>query len=144
MKMRMTSLGLPAALFAALLVGGCSNTARGVKEDTAINAERAKEASAEAGDAAKDGMHRAGEAIADGAHKTADAVDGAQQTMEIKAALIADDSVDSSGIDVDTDGTAKVVTLKGHVPTAAQKFSAERIAKRKAPDYTIVNDLTVG
>ena len=48
MKIRMTSLGLPAALLAASLFGACSNTAKGVQEDTAQNAEKAKEASAEA------------------------------------------------------------------------------------------------
>jgi osmotically-inducible protein OsmY len=45
---------------------------------------------------------------------------------------------------VDTNGMTKTVTLKGHVPNAAQKASAERIAKSKAPDYTVVNNLTIG
>jgi len=63
--------------------------------------------------------------------------------MEIKTALFADKSVDAGGINVDTDGATKTVTLKGHVPTAAQKATAERIAKNKAPDYTVVNDLIV-
>jgi osmotically-inducible protein OsmY len=35
------------------------------------------------------------------------------------------------------------VTLKGHVPTAAQKAAAERIAKEKAPDYTVVNSIVI-
>jgi len=173
MKIRMTSLGLPAALLAASLFGACSNTARGVQEDTAQNAEKAKEASADAADASKRaaedakvaGEHAAEatkEAVAtagdkmkeesaeagaksrEAAANTANAVDAAQQTTEIKAALIAEKSVDASKINVDTDGATMTVTLKGSVPTASQKAAAERIAKNKAPNYKVVNILTVG
>ena len=162
MKIRMTSLGLPAALLAASLFGACSNTAKGVQEDTAQNAEKAKEASAEAAaateraaedakvkmdnaaEATKAGAETAAEATKDAAKNTANTADGAQQTMQIKTALLADKSVDASSIDVDTNGMTKTVTLKGRVPNAAQKASAERIAKSKAPDYTVVNNLTVG
>jgi osmotically-inducible protein OsmY len=173
MKIRMTSLGLPAALLAASLFGACSNTARGVQEDTAQNAEKAKEASADAADASKRaaedakvaGEHAAEatkEAVAtagdkmkeesaeagaksrEAAANTANAVDAAQQTTEIKAALIAEKSVDASKINVDTDGATMTVTLKGSVPTASQKAAAERIAKNKAPNYKVVNFLTVG
>ncbi len=194
MRIRMTSLGLPAALLAASLFGACSNTARGIQEDTAQNTEKAKEASANAaaatereaaeakvkaanaaeatkeavgtaGEATKNGLEKAAEATKDAAHdvgvaaknasaeaevksknaaaRTADAMDGAAQTMQIKSALIADKSVDASGIDVDTNGATKTVTLKGHVPNAAQKAAAARIAKSKAPDYTVVNTLMV-
>jgi osmotically-inducible protein OsmY len=71
-------------------------------------------------------------------------MDGAEETMQIKSALMADKSVDASGINVDTNGTTKTVTLKGHVPNAAQKAAAERIAKNKAPDYKVVYNLTIG
>ena len=64
--------------------------------------------------------------------------------MQIKTALIADKTVEASDINVDTDGATKTVTLKGHVPTAAQKATAGRIAKEKAPDYRVVNMLVVG
>ena len=63
--------------------------------------------------------------------------------MQIKTALIDADNLDAGGIDVDTDGATKTVTLKGHVPTAAQKAAAERIAKEKAPDYAVRNMLEV-
>ena len=173
MRIRMTSLGLPAALLAASLFGACSNTAKGIQEDTAQNAAKAKDASADAAaateraaadakekaeygaeatkaaadkaeDATKTGAEKAAEATKDAARDTANAADGAQQTMQIKTALMEDKSVDASGIDVDTNGTTKTVTLKGHVPTNAQRASAARIAKSKAPDYTVVNNLTVG
>ena len=155
MKIRMTSLGLPAALLAASLFGACSNTAKGVEEDTAQNAAKAKEATAEAAAATEraaaeakvkteNAAETAAEATKDAANNTANAADGAQQTMQIKSALMADKSVDASGIDVDTNGLTKVVTLKGHVPNAAQKAAAARIAKSKAADYTVVNNLTIG
>ena len=95
-------------------------------------------------EATKDATHDAAVATKDAAKDTAKAADGAQQTMQIKTALIADKSVDATGIDVDTNGMTKTVTLKGHVPNAAQKATAGRIAKSKAPTYTIVNNLTIG
>ncbi len=173
MKIRMTSLGLPAALLAASLFGACSNTAKGIQEDTAQNAAKAKDASADAAAAteraaedAKVKADNAGAAIKEETHDavvgtkgvaeqaeqkskaaandTANAMDGAQQTMQIKTALIEDKSVDATGIDVDTNGMTKTVTLKGHVPNAAQKAAAARIAKSKAPTYTVVNNLTIG
>jgi osmotically-inducible protein OsmY len=70
-------------------------------------------------------------------------IDAAQQTMQIKTALIDADNIDAGGIDVDTNADTKTVTLKGHVPTAAQKAGAERVAKEKAPTYTVVNQLEV-
>ena len=72
-----------------------------------------------------------------------DAIHGAKQTFDVKAALTADTSIDASHIDVDTNGDTRTVTLKGTVPTAAQKAGAERIAREKAEGYTVVNQLTV-
>ena len=63
--------------------------------------------------------------------------------MQIKTALIDADNLDANNIDVDTNGATKTVTLKGHVATASQKAAAERIAKEKAPDYRVVNNLVI-
>jgi hypothetical protein len=61
-----------------------------------------------------------------------------------KAALVADSKVTAAGIDVDTDGATKTITLKGHVPSKAQKAAAERIAVEKASaGYTVRNELVV-
>jgi two-component system response regulator HydG len=60
-----------------------------------------------------------------------------------KTALMADAAIDASTIDVDTDENTKTVTLKGSVPNAAQKASAERIAKDKAEGYRVRNLLVV-
>jgi predicted small secreted protein len=172
MTIRMTSLGLPAALLAASLFGACQNTARGLEQDTENNAAKAKpvlqdaaaaaeraaqeakqmaanaadatkEAASDAAEKAKTASAEAEQKSKNSANTTASALDATAETMRIKTALIADKSVDASDINVDTNGSTMTVTLKGHVPTAAQKAAAERIARDKAPDYKIVNMLLV-
>ena len=44
---------------------------------------------------------------------------------------------------MDTDADTKTVTLKGTVPTAAQKTAAEKVAREKAEGYKVRNLLTV-
>ena len=154
MKSSMTSLGLPAALLSASLFAACQNTARGVEEDaernTAAAQQEAREAGAEAREEAREAGRSVGTAGERAAQETRDAtqsvgstLDAAAQTMQIKTALIDADNLDATDINVDTDGATKTVTLKGHVPTAAQKAEAERIAKEKAPDYTVRNLIEV-
>ena len=67
----------------------------------------------------------------------------ATETFDVKAALIADKTVDASDINVDTIAATKTVVLKGTVPTAAQKDQAEQIAVREAAGYKVDNQLTV-
>lgn len=64
-------------------------------------------------------------------------------TVDVKSALIADGRVDASNINVDTSASTKTVVLKGSVPTAQQKTTAEAIARDKAEGYTINNQLQV-
>jgi osmotically-inducible protein OsmY len=104
----------------ALVTYACENTGK-AKEETSEAAGRAAGTAGEAGDA----------------------VHAGKQTLDVKAALTADTSIDASHIDVDTNGDTRTVTLRGTVPTAAQKAEAERIAKEKAEGYTVVNNLTV-
>ena len=165
MKSRISSLGLPAALLSASLFGACQNTARGIEQDTQKNTAEAKqearEANAEARQEAREAnaelkqetreagnaAERAGDRVANetknATHSVGATLDAAAQTMQIKTAFIDADNLDANNIDVDTDGATKTVTLKGHVPTAGQKAAAARIAKEKAPDYTIVNNIVV-
>ena len=75
--------------------------------------------------------------------KATEKVAAGAQTVDVKSALIADSRVDASNINVDTNGTTRTVLLKGTVPTADQKATAEQIARQKAEGYTIVNQLTV-
>jgi osmotically-inducible protein OsmY len=71
------------------------------------------------------------------------AVRGAVETLDVKTAIIADKTVDSGAIDVDTFQDKKVVVLRGSVPTEAQKAKAEQIARNNATGYTIENRLAV-
>jgi len=159
-----------AVLAAAACAGlvGCDNTAQGVKEDAKENEAKAREEAAEAkaetaderaevkeaGRDAGAAIKEAGRDVGDAAEKAGDKVAGAakdagaavhagKQTLDVKTALMADASVDASKIDVDTDESTKTVTLKGSVPNAAQKATAERIAKDKAEGYKVRNMLVV-
>ena len=154
MKSRITSLGLPAALLSVSLFAACQNTARGVEQDaeknTAEARQEAREANAEAKQEAREAgqsMERAGDRAAqeakDATRSVGATLDAAAQTMQIKTALIDADNLDANDIDVDTNASTQTVTLKGHVPSAAQKAAAERIAKEKAPDYKVVNQIEV-
>jgi osmotically-inducible protein OsmY len=129
----------------------CDNTAQGMREDAA----EAKRDAGQAASDARDTADRVGERASDVAHEAGDktgnvienagrAGDAAMETFDVKAALMADNTVDASGINVDTDHVTKTVVLKGHVPTAAQKTAAEDIAKRKAVGYRVDNQLTIG
>jgi hypothetical protein len=70
-------------------------------------------------------------------------VRGGIETLDVKSAIIADKTVDSGAIDVDTYQDKKVVVLRGSVPTEAQKQRAERIAREHAKGYSIENRLVV-
>ena len=113
------------------------------KDDLAKAGEKGREAAETAGEKIAGAAKTAGDKVSKGAHEVAPTLDAAKQTLDVKAALMADQTVDASNIDVDTDETTKTVHLKGSVPTAAQKAEAERIAKSKAAGYTIHNMLTV-
>jgi osmotically-inducible protein OsmY len=125
---------------------------RAAAKDDLHDAGTAMKAGAQnVGDALKDAGHevgkaanKAGDAIAGGAKDVGNAAGGGSQTLDIKTALMADKAVDASKIDVDTDGATKTVTLKGRVPSAAQKAAAERIARAHANGYKVRNTLTVG
>ena len=73
----------------------------------------------------------------------ASAVRGAVETVDVKTAIIADKTIDSGAIDVDTYQDKKVVVLRGSVPTEAQKTKAGQIAQENATSYTIDNQLAV-
>lgn len=113
-------------------MAACGNTADGAKKD----AENAADKTAEAASAATD-------KTAEAAAKTGDAVGGAMETGQIKTALLADNNLDASNINVDTDESKKVVMLKGTVPSEAHKKLAGDIAAAKAVGYTVTNELTI-
>jgi osmotically-inducible protein OsmY len=113
------------------------------KGDVARAGDAAGDAARNAADKMKDAAGTVGDKVAQGAQELGPTLDAKKQTMDVKAALMADQTVDASHIDVDTDETTRTVHLKGTVPTAAQKAEAEKIAKAKAAGYTIHNALKV-
>jgi osmotically-inducible protein OsmY len=113
--------------------------------------EEAKELGDKASDKVAEGTEKAEDKTAHGSEKAGekasevgDTVSAAAQTTMVKAALMAEKDVDASGIDVDTEAATRTVMLKGTVPTAAQKTTAERVAKAKvSKGYSVHNMLTV-
>jgi osmotically-inducible protein OsmY len=149
------------AVMGLALAPACRNTAEGVKEDSRQNAEKARAETQEAKGESQDTAHKigekakeiggkvaegtksVGEKIKEGAKEVGSEVGAKKQTVDVKGALLLDKSIDASHIDVDTDADAKTVTLKGTVPTAAQKAAAEKVARDKAEGYRVRNQLTV-
>jgi hyperosmotically inducible protein len=77
------------------------------------------------------------------AEKATETVAAGAETVDVKAALIADGRVDASNVNVDTMADTKTVVLKGTVPTEEQRKVAEQIAREQAKGYRITNSLTV-
>lgn len=128
--------------------------------------DRAEDSAEKAGETLKEGVKQAGEAIEDAAEAVKEnagpvardardraapvvkeagrVLDATKQHADVKAALMADDDIDASRIDVDVQAGTKTVVLRGTVPDARQKTAAERIARDKAQGYTVRNELKVG
>src|ERR1044071_589607 len=159
------SIAVLAVGAAALLA--CTGTAKATQGGSSDNSQYASPSprSGDAVDKARVDAEKAGEKIKEGAEKTGEAVkdaakevkhdakpvakdvgetvDATKQHLDVKAALLADKNVDASHIDIDVNKEAKVLYLRGTVPTAAQKAAAERIARDKADGFTVRNELTV-
>jgi hyperosmotically inducible periplasmic protein len=120
--------------FATLVVfaSACSNTAKGVEKDAGQATDKAAAATQDAGTKMAAATDSAGASVG-----------GAFNTADIKTALLADTRISATDINVDSDAANKTVTLKGTVPTKAQAAIAEEITKGKAPEYHVVNKLTV-
>ena len=124
----------------------CDNTARGVREDTAAVENEARDEAQDAKDATKAAENEARDESNDAARTAGEAtgaIGAATETLDVKSALMADDTVDASDIDVDTYHETRTLVLRGSVPTAAQKSEAARIAAREAEGYKIDNQLVV-
>ena len=108
-----------------------------------------------AADATKNGAKMAGEAVSGAAKNAADATKAAgdkiELTPKVKAALIADKSIDASNLNVDTMTDTKTVVIKGTVGSADKKSRITQVAQKALADtsegkagYTIKNEVTVG
>ena len=123
----------PVALLATVLALGlvaCSNTVEGVKRDA--KESKIPEKAEKAAEAVTEAVHEAGHELR--VHALA---------LDIRAALIVDKSVEASHIKVVADDESRTVTLEGSVPNAAQRATAETIARRKAKGYRVKNLLRV-
>lgn len=147
MRRMNTTARIAVAIAAVAVTAACSDRAERTTESAARDAGNAAERAGSAvGEAARD----AGTAAGDAARATGNAVmeggkaaDAAVETMDVKMALSADNRVDASDINVDSDHVTKTVTLKGFVPSEAQKTLAADIAKAKATGYSVRNLLEV-
>lgn len=81
--------------------------------------------------------------VVEDTQENASAVRGGLETIDVKSAILADNTIDADAIDVDTFQDKKLVVLRGSVPTAEQKAKAEQIARQNAKGYTIDNRLAV-
>lgn len=128
----------------AKVVEGAKDLGEKAAEGARKAGEKIEEGAEKAGDKSAEAAKNAGDKAAEGAKDAGSVVDAAKQTAVVKAALIADKGVDALHIDVDTEAATKTVMLKGTVPTAAQKTTAERIAKAKVSEgYSVRNMLAV-
>jgi osmotically-inducible protein OsmY len=98
-----------------------------------------EDAARSARDAAAKGARVAATAGADAAITAA----GVLRTGAVKAALLQDDTIDVSDVDVDTDQVARRVTLKGRVRSAEVRDKVVDLAREAAPGYTVDNELTI-
>lgn len=82
-------------------------------------------------------------AVSDAGKSLSNAAEAATMTPKVKAAILANNGLKNTNIDVDTLGTKDSIALRGEVKTPAQKALAGSIAKKNAPGYKIINQLTV-
>lgn len=138
------------ASLAIAITTACENTARGVKQDSAEAEAQTRDERAQATAAAKEVANDAvktgravGAMAAEAGEELAEKAGALAENVDVKAALMADASVDASRIDVDVNSYSKTVTLSGYVSTAGEREKAEAISKARASGYTVVNKIAV-
>ena len=106
--------------------------ARGAADKIAgmVDQERVRETGAEIAGQVVKGAERAGAALEE-----------ARLTAKIKSKMALDDTLDSSRINVDTEGT--VVTVTGAVPTSAQHQRALQLARETQGVTDVVDKLEI-
>ena len=63
--------------------------------------------------------------------------------VDVRSALKSDGAIDTRHIDISTDSHKKLVTLRGTVPTHAQKDEAARVARESSHGYRVRDYLKV-
>ncbi|WP_395144545.1 hypothetical protein [Armatimonas sp.] len=123
---------------------GCKNTAEGIKEDTAQNAESAKESGEKASVATQKATERLGSATEKMGKNTGDAL---TLTPRIKLAITDDKTLNNTANLIDVESGDNEVRLTGHVLTEAMKSLAGTIAQKTIAQAgaknLLVNELKV-
>jgi osmotically-inducible protein OsmY len=134
-------------------VAGCQDRNNNGTPDAPATSGQIERGMENAGQTVEKGLDKAGNAIEKGVDKAAPAIENAVEsgadlasnaamTGKVKSAIMANESISATGLNVDTKG--KVVYLRGSVKNAAQKNLASQIAKKQAgTGYTIKNELKV-
>lgn len=129
---------------ACLSLCGCTNTAEGVKEDTAQNTKSAKVAGEEASIAAKKATERMMSATEKAGKNAGDAL---TLTPKVKHAITDDKELNNVGNLIDVESGDNEVRLTGHVLTQAMKNRASSVAKKAIEEAhvknTLVNELKI-
>jgi len=149
--MKRTGWPLVVALGFALSFYACGDTWKGVQKDTEENAEAVKramdkdapEVRRDVGDDVDKAAGKVKAKAEEVGREIASETQAAMIHMDIKQALILDDTIDAAHINVDVDDNAQRVILKGSVPTLEQKAGAERIARERCRGYEVRNELSV-
>lgn len=137
MAQRHLGVGLLAA--AMLVLSGCDRAEEDRAAKAAADAVRkSNQALAEAGQA----MSKAGEAAREGAGEAAGLAKDATLTARVKTALLADEAVPASRIDVDS--SAGVVTLSGQLASDEQIRRAVEITRKVEGVERVESRLTKG
>jgi hypothetical protein len=81
------------------------------------------------------------ESVAEGASRAGKVLDEGRLTAKIRAKMQLDDTIDVSGVNVDTEGT--VVTLRGEVVNRQHHQRVLQLARETAGVSSVVDQLTV-
>jgi hyperosmotically inducible protein len=146
--MRNSLQWIAAALGAAVFMTGCVRAQEDRAAQGASQAvHNANQALVKAGSVAREGAResgefarKAGEVVREGAQTSGRLLTDGGLTAQVKAALLADDTVPGTRIDVDT--SAGVVTLTGELANQGQIERAVTIARNVGGVQRVENRLT--
>lgn len=107
------------------------------------SSERVKDRADELVNDAERAASTAGQRAAEVAERASEKGAIVVRAADIKMTLMADRSIDASGIDVESDAGTSTITLNGTVPSEAERDTAGIVAAAQAPGYRVQNRLTV-
>ncbi len=119
-------------------LSGCKNTAEGIKEDSAQNAESAKETGEKASAATQRATDRLGSATEKMGKNAGSAL---TLTPKIKKAITDNKTLNNTANLIDVESGDNEVRLTGHVLTEKMKSLAGEIAEKAIADAGAKNEL---